>query len=365
TAVVAIGCVALLAAPAVAATPEHDIAFPSDWTVEVVDEPLAKGQARVVLRAHPGERTEECHLADLGPIAAALHDLGVSDEQALNYVASDLLGHGGSFARISGRGYSDPWSMYMEGTLDDGAAFALYSFLGRDAWAGLEDAWLALECWSDAQFHQDWEQIAKTFGYAMPAAVSESTGPLVFGGRIELPSVGLSLEVPESWVAADLTDPDLAEALASGGKAGEWLATQLEHSIGDTIDRKAEADQELVLWTWAADSTSGWPEHCEIELKASAWRSSAEMAESVSAYVADGEKAGDDQEWSLVELTAGEAARHDYDWTPTSGGTTYRFVEPRRQVTLSCQDYDFGDDADVAAKRHRWETIAETLQPLP
>lgn len=362
---IAICAAALLTAPAVASTPEHDIAFPPDWTIESVDEPLADGPARLLLRAYPAARSEECRLSDLGPAASVLAGLGVSDPEVLNRVALDLLGHDGSFARAYGLGYSDPWSSYVEGSLGDGSAFILYSFLGRDAWPGLEDAWFVLECSSDAQFHQDWAQIARTFAYATPAAILESTGPLVFDGRIELPLAGLALDVPDGWAAADLADPGLDAALASGGRAGEWLAVQLEHSIGDAMTKRSAAGEELVLWAWATDSETGWPEHCEVVIKAGSQGSAAEMVERGQAYVDGNDELRDTQAWALAELPLGEAARFDYRWTTSSGGTDYYLVGPSDQVTLSCQDYGFGDEPDVAAKRQRWETIAESMQSLP
>jgi hypothetical protein len=67
---------------------------------------------------------------------------------------------------------------------------------------------------------------------------------------------------------------------------------------------------------------------------------------------------------TLVELPAGVASRFDYRWSSTSGGSDFTFLERGQQTTLACQDFDFGDDVDVAAKRDRWLAMAESLRFL-
>lgn len=149
---------ALLALPASADTAAYDIAFPPEWIVEPVEQPIASGPATISLRAYPESQSEECVVVDLGAAAVALDTLGVSDPQTYSRVAADLLGRGAVFVTTLGLGYSNPWAAYLEAEPMDGPAFSLYSYQ-RD------DAWLVLECSSGSTFHQDWEQIAKTFSF--------------------------------------------------------------------------------------------------------------------------------------------------------------------------------------------------------
>ncbi len=355
----------LLVCPTVAAdTPPYAVEFPPDWTVEVVDEALEDGPARLLVRAYSADRSEACRVTDLAAVGAGLWDLGITEPDALSRAAADLLGHGGAYSHTSGLGYGDPWSMYMEGVDDGGAGrFAMYSFLGHDAWAGLEGAWLMLECSSAAPFHQDWAMIARTFGYEMPEAMKASTGPLVFGGRVELPEASLALMVPPDWVAADVADPGIFAALDGGGKAGEWFALQLEHGVGDAIEQQKEDGREVLLWTWAPGWEAGWPEHCELIGRESLWSSAAEMVELGEAYL-DDDGPRETQTWSLIGTPDQSIARHDYDWSATSGGSDFHLIEPDRHLTLSCQDHAFDDAGDAAAKRQRWQTMAEALETL-
>jgi hypothetical protein len=314
------------------------------------------------LRAYPEDHAEECRLADLGDVAVGLYALGIEDPTTLNHAAGELLGRGASYA-TSGLGYSDAWSAYGKGPIAEGQSFALYSYLGRDAWPGLEDEWLVLECWSDAAFHQDWDQIAGTFEFAIPQATLDSRGPVVIGGVIEVPSVDLALELAEGWVAADLTHPDIASVLGSMGPEGSWFALQLEHGVGDGISQRAEDGETVALWAWAADHGPAWPEHCDLTVKEPDWDSAAQHAEVAAAYI-EKEDRGELDSAMLIELPAGEASRFDFRWSPTSGGSDFVLIERGRQIVLACSDHGFGDADDVAAKRDRWLAMAESLRFL-
>jgi hypothetical protein len=251
----------------------------------------------------------------------------------------------------------------MEGRIEDGYSFALYGYLGRGSWAGLEDVWLVLECWSDATFHQDWGQIARTFEFAIPQATLDSTGPVAMGGLIEVPSVDLAVGLPEGWVAADLTYPEIEVALGSLGPAGDWFVLQLEHGVGDGINQAAQDDVIVAIWAWPANHSTSWPEHCEVTIKKPEWESAAERVNALSAYIVKEGRVDMDLS-TLVELPAGVASRFDYRWSSTSGGSDFTFLERGQQTTLACQDFDFGDDVDVAAKRDRWLAMAESLRFL-
>lgn len=340
----------------------YEVAFPDDWTVEHVTETPAHERFTVVLRAYPEDRSEECRMVDLGEVSVALAALDINDPRTLNYAAGELLGRPGGYA-TSGLGYSDPWSAYGEGPIGEGQPFALYNYVGRESWPGLEDAWLVLECWSDAGFHQDWESIARTFEYAIPQATLDSTGPVVIGGRIEVPSVDLALELPDGWVAVDLTHPDLEAGLEQMGREGDWFGIQLEHGVGEGIEKAAEEDEIIAIWAWDGDHGLAWPEHCTVSVKPPEWDSIAQRVGVITEYIAQ-EDRGELDASTLVSLPAGDASRFDFRWSDTSGGSDFVFLERGQQQTLACSDQALGDPGDVSAKHDRWLAMAESLQFL-
>ena len=341
-------------------TPDFDITFPADWTVEEVQRAIEGNGGMIVLQAGPPGDPGTCEVADLGVANVALGELGVHDPWALHHAAADMLGRGG-MSRSSGLGYADAWSSYMEGPLDSGDAFNLYSYLGREAWPGLEDAWLVLVCSSPGGARDLWVEIASSFAYRVPESVLASTGPVVLGGRAEAPAVGISLEVPADWMVVDLTAAEFESAISTFGTEGEWFALQLEHGVGDDIQRWEDDGGALVLWAWATDHGYDWPESCTVATGPQRFASVEELVDLGQSQVDAGPATEQTDQWSLVDLPAGEAARYDYDWTPTSGGVTYFFIRGDQQVEFRCSDQAFEDATDDQVKRDRWHVMAESL----
>lgn len=353
--------------------PLYSVTFPDDWTVEDLGasgEPLgpadgrAEGGVRVLIRAYPVDRSEECMVVDLSGAAETLSALGVSDQLTNDRVAVDILGHGGHGTTSSGLGYREPWSSSFEGTTQDGASYALYSYLGVDARPDLEGTWFALDCRADGAFHQDWQQIAKTFEFRPPRGILAGSGPIVIGGRIESPTGGYAVSLPDEWVAVDLTHPDARSMLGSVNAATRWFAEALDGPFGESLDERAAAGQEVRLWAWLPEEGPFWLESCEVTVRAAGVDSITELVEIGAAYVASEPDLQPYHSWSKVDLPMGEAARHDFGWSPTAAGTEYFFLDAGRLVTLSCQDTALEAD-DVEASRAIWLSIVETFEFLP
>jgi len=356
-----------------AETPAYAVTFPDDWVVEELDvngEPLRPTVAderpaiTVVARAYPAGRTEECVVVDLHAVAAAFSTLGVSDQTTLDRVAVDILDHSSLGTTSSGLGYQEAWSSWFEGTAQDGEAYALFSYLGRDAWPGLEDEWLVLDCRSNGTFHQDWRQIAQTLEFQPPPDIVASTGPVVSGGRIELPTSGFALVLPDGWVAADLAHPELSSSLQSISKPTRWFAETLAGSFGQSLDDRAAAGEDVQLWAWLPEDGSFWQESCDVTVEASPWESIDQLVDFGAEYVASDPEIQLDHTWAKVDLPAGEFARHDFRWSPTAAGSEYIFLDADRRVSLSCQDTGL-DDSEILASRDRWLSTAETFEFLP
>jgi len=353
--------------------PAYSVTFPEDWVVEdlgATGEPLRptgggdEMAITVVVRAYPADRTEECVVVDLHAVAETLAALGVGDQATRDRVAIDILDHGSHGTTGSGLGYREKWSSSFEGTSQDGESYALFSYLGQDAWPDLEGEWFVLDCRSEGTFHQDWRQIAQTFEFQPPADIVASTGPIVIGGRIESPVGGYAVVLPDDWVAVDLTHPELRSRLEPVNASTRWFAEALAGPFGQSLDDRAAAGEDVRLWAWLPEEGPFWLKSCELTVEASPWESIAELVEFGTGYVASEPDLHRYHTWSTVDLPAGEAARHDFGWSPTAAGTEYIFLDADRQVTLSCQDTAL-EDSDLVASRDRWFSIAETFEFLP
>lgn len=370
----------LIAAWAVAATgpvqaqsdATYAVSFPDDWIVDHLDrdqpiQPDADGPELGVIvreRAYPADRSEECLVVDLGIVAATLLPLGVEDPMTLNRVAADILDLGTGGTSSSSLGYGETWSSSLVGTAKNGTSYAVYTYLGRDARPGVQDDWYVLGCSSDGDFHLDWSLVARTFEFEPPPDVLAATGPVVLGGRIELPEEGIALELPEGWVAADLEHPDLASSLQSSTDSARWFAEALEGPFGESLNDRAEAGDDVVALAWLPEDGPYWLESCEVSLQDSTWGSVDELVETGAAFSESDPELRDDHAWTSVELPAGQAARHDFWWSSTNGGTEYIFLDDGRQITLYCH-HTRVSEADIGADRDRWLAIAEAFEFLP
>ena len=161
-------------------------------------------------------------------------------------------------------------------------------------------------------------------------------------------------------MGVDLTHPDSRSMLGSVNAATRWFAEALDGPFGESLDDRAAAGEEVRLWAWLPEDGPFWLKSCEVTVKASSIESIAELVELGAAYAASEPDLQPYHSWSGVDLPAGEAARHDFGWSPTAAGTEYIFLDADRMVNLSCQDTSL-EDTDAAASRDTWRSIAETL----
>lgn len=349
-----------------------DVTFPDDWSIEKVGPEshpalFAGGEDIqpdvVLLRAYPPDRPEECQVVDMTAAWHALTSIGVERVETLNFVATDIR-HGPTKASSWSIGTNANWSAYLEGSDEAGRIFVVYNFMGRDAWPGLEDTWLVLDCWSDGTLHEDWQAIAGTFTFETPEEVLASGGPVVVGGRLESPAGGYALELPEGWIGADLLHPEVISRLESMGSATDWFADQLAGSLGETFADRAADGGPLSMWAWRPESGPFWTESCEVVTQESAWESVGELvALHKKSYESDPELRPN-HDWARIELPAGVVARHDFKWSSQIVGSEFIFLRGDQQIVLRCQDTDVGADEDVVTMRDRWLSIAETFRFL-
>jgi hypothetical protein len=244
-----------------------------------------------------------------------------------------------------------PW--VLDGTLGDpatesGAYMTMY-MLGGD---GLE---LGVSCFGYERPGDDWLRFAESIEF-LPAA----SRPVVIGGRIEIPTAGFAIEVPDGWMGADLSHPDLVPQLESTGETGAWLVDALDGHLGSSFEDRVALGHEMVLWASRAGEGAENRQHCEAYVLKTVLTSIGQFVELYSSHAKDDPS----QKWERLDLPAGEAARNDYQWSPTSFGSDYTFFDGRRFVTLSCVQ---GMCATAARQRavemRQQEAGAEADQP--
>ncbi len=335
------------------------VTFPDDWTVRqptreaesVVQEPdhRVPDGTDVLLLAYSAGEGQVCVIMDVTRSYQA-NRAWVSLEDA---VAGDLEAYGIDPTTVDiDSGYVDvpPGQAAYTGRLaEDG----LYS---RTYYLVSPDSWYVLGCGSRDRPEDDWLSIAKTFEF-LPA----TPGPVVIGGRIELADPGFALEVPDGWIAADLTHPDLIQLLESMPTTGSWLGAALEGSLGALFDDRMAIGHEMVFWASLAEEGPRNRQHCEAWVQESAVTSIRQLVELNSEYFEDDPT----QTWARIDLPAGQAARHDVQWSPTSFGSEFVFLDGHRLITLSCVEGIPVEGVDQMARRDDWLSIAETFEFLP
>jgi len=339
------------------------VTFPDDWTVQEPtpegvesvmpgSDPREREGTDVVLLAYSGdsaERGQLCTIMDVTRSQQANPDWASLEDA----VAGDLKGYGLDPTTVDiDSGYIDLPSgqaAYTSRMAEDGLYSRVYYLVSPDSW------WV-FGCGSRERPDDRWLSIAETFEFP-----PTGSGPVVLGGRIELPDVGFAVEFPDGWLTADLTHPDLIQQLESMPTTGSWLGAALEGSLGALFDDRMAIGHEMVLWASLAEEGSRNRQHCEAWVQESTMTSIRELVELNSEYFEDDPT----QTWARVDLPAGQAARNDVQWSPTSFGSDYIFLDGHRLVTLSCVQGIPAEGVDEAARRDAWLSIAETIEFLP
>jgi hypothetical protein len=322
------------------------LTFPEPWVVRDVTPaghallfgPEGEMPWASTVLAYPPSLGEHCYVVDITELAA-MPEAWASVDDALAFFDADI-----------------------EQVLDlragrTGFVYGLYgSNVGKYFFTD-EARWFDLTCVTASDPPEDyWLSIAESFEF-----VPRSYGPVVIGGRIEVPDARFAVELPGDWLAADLSHVDVVPRLESMGEVGSGLANALDGHLGSSFEDRVELGHEMLLWASPAGEGPENRQHCEAYVLKTVLTSIGQFVELYSSHA----KEDPSQTWERLDLPAGHAARNDYRWSPTSFGSDYTFFDGRRFVTLSCVQGIPVEGVDEAARRDAWLSIAETFEFLP
>ncbi len=190
-----------------------------------------------------------------------------------------------------------------------------------------------------------------------------NVGPVVLGGRIEVPSANFALTLPEGWYAFDLSDPDLIAEMEAFDEMTAALAPRMESlTIENVAPDLAEALPQMSLpfiaYAPLLGPTAG--ENCNVVVEPSPTESldllvSAQMS-SMRAML---DLAGDLGP-EFIDVPAGRVGMLEYSAANPPGveseATVFILLHDGHSYALTCTD----------AERHadRWLSIAESFEFL-
>ncbi len=194
--------------------------------------------------------------------------------------------------------------------------------------------------------------------------VGTHAGPVVLGGRIEVPSAGFALTVPEGWYAFDLLDPGLGAAMESFDELTAALAPTMASFSVESVAPDLAAAYPLVELPLIALAPLDGPtagENCNMAVEPIATASLDLMVAAQLLTMRTMVDSTADPVPVFVDLPSGRAGMVEYA-TPYPGGgelarTVYLLLHDGRGYSLTCMD----------ATRHadRWLAIAESIEFLP
>jgi hypothetical protein len=226
------------------------------------------------------------------------------------------------------------------------------------------DGFYSLNCWSLVGPDDRWLSIAKTLEFLpdradrdAPASpdLDEATGPVVRGGRIEVPAAGFALEVPEDWYGFDLTHPELLAEAASFDAAAAMLGPRVRAAIVEAAAISDALDVPLV-----ACQFSRAPHGCDVM--------TAELAMSVTADALVDQHISSAEERGIVFATGPEVIMLP------AGPATVIYGEPGESSDSSRSLAAYFIEAEPIfivycvgewPPEDRWLSIAETFEFLP
>jgi hypothetical protein len=188
-------------------------------------------------------------------------------------------------------------------------------------------------------------------------------GPVVLGGRIEVPSAGFALEVPEDWYAFDLSHPDLVEVMETFDDTTAMLAPNmaeltLDSLVPDLADEFPQVAMPFIAFAPFWGPTAG--EACNMTTEPVPTDSvEFALAGQLPMMRATFDLVGE-LEPRFIDLPAGRVGLLEY--TQRQAGveldqTLYYFLNEERGYALTC--------ADAAQHAERWLSIAESVEFLP
>jgi hypothetical protein len=170
-----------------------------------------------------------------------------------------------------------------------------------------------------------------------------TAGPIVLGGRIEVPSAGFAVTLPESWYAFDLSAPDLIAKMELFDATTPVAVPMVQHFVSANLRPNVPADMLLL-----ALGPTSW-ESCNIVVEPTNV-ASLDLVMAAAGLVP-----------TFVDLPAGRTGRADYTSPRPDGADVEvtRFVWLRNGVVyaLTC--------GDVARPDGDWVSIAESFEFLP
>ena len=194
-----------------------------------------------------------------------------------------------------------------------------------------------------------------------PAA---NTGPVVLGGRIEIPAAGFALEVPRGWYAFDLTAPDLQAEMRSFDRTAARLAPnidglRLENLSPDIV--AAEPRVQAPLWALAPLDGPTAGESCTVMVEPFDLDSLEAYAAALEVGAQEEMDQPVDLEPEYVDLPAGRAVMIEQ-----SGRSPVGFEVEMTAFSLLHEDWGYTlQCGGLARQADRWRSIAETFEFLP
>jgi len=189
-------------------------------------------------------------------------------------------------------------------------------------------------------------------------------GPVVLGGRIEVPSAGFAVTVPEGWYAFDISDPGFVAAMESFDELTAMLAPtmasfSLESMEPDLAAAFPLADLPLVAFAPFDGPTAG--ENCILVVEPMATASLDFMVAAELLTMRAMVDTTADLVPVFVDLPTGRAGMVEYS-TPYAGSgelarTVYMLLHDHRGYTLTC--------TDATSHGDRWLSLAESIEFLP
>jgi hypothetical protein len=188
-------------------------------------------------------------------------------------------------------------------------------------------------------------------------------GPVVLGGRIEVPPAGFALTMPEGWYAFDLSDPDLIAEMeafdaVTAGMATTMKSISLENMQPDVAEAYPQLRMALLAFAPLDGPTAG--ESCVAYVEPFASESLDLMvAQQMMSMRAMLDLAAD-LEPEFIDLPTGRAGMLEYALPSPAGveleRTLFMLLHDGQAYSMTCGD----------ATRHadRWLSIAESFEFL-
>jgi hypothetical protein len=190
-----------------------------------------------------------------------------------------------------------------------------------------------------------------------------NTGPVVLGGRIEVPSAGFALEVPEGWYAFDLSAPDLIAETEVFDETTAMLVPTIEALRLENLAPDIAAAEPLVdvpLWAFAPFDGPTAGELCTVLVEPFDSDSLDIFVDGLLLGMQEDMDGSDDYQLEYLDLPAGRAAVLERAGVTPVGFevemTAFSLLHDGRGYTLEC--------GHLTRQADRWLSIAETFEFL-